>query len=504
VSRTQLIRASKIVAYDGEDHALLENGVIVVQGPHITYVGPEYEGSYDDYIAAEDCLVVPGMINAHCHVTTPATRSFQENCGNPHFHMSGLYEALPISWEMRPEQAAVVAEATLIELLRTGSTTAVVLGTYATDQGRKEGLPEPSILERVAEIAQRLGIRLYLSPGYKSARWRVVEGRDIAYDWDEAAGRKGLARNKALIRSVDGTGDGLVNFFLGPLQVDTCSRELLQETARVAEELGCHVQIHAGQALREFQEIVRREGKTPFEFLCDVGLLGPSTSIAHGIFVAGHSWTATPPQRDLDLLVETETSIAHCPNVFARSGVALESYARYLKAGANVGIGTDTFPQDIIQEMRMAALISKVVDRDSRVATAADVFRSATLAGARMLGRHDLGRIAPGALADLVFLDLRRVSMNSARDPLKTLVYSGSGGDVKRVMVNGKIVVENGQVCGADEAEIARALDETTRSLWERLPAVDWAERNIDQFSPMSISPWQTDGHEAGQDDNGA
>lgn len=470
-----LIRAAATVAWQGGRQVHLSPAELVVADGAVEWVGRSYPGTADALVDASRCLLAPGFVNAHCHVTTPATRSFRENCGNPLFYMSGLYEMLPISWRLAPEGARVVAEATLIELLRGGSTTALVLGS--------------SIPETVADLARRLGIRLYLSPGYKDGDWSVEAGRRVGYAWDEAAGRRGLERNVAFVRDC---GDrGLVRGFLGPLQADTVSPQLLRQTRAWADRLGCRVQIHAAQSLQEFQEIARRHGRTPVGLLDDCGLLGADVSLAHAIFVAGHSWTATPAAGDLERLASTGTAVAHCPMVFARSGVALETLPRYLRAGVPIALGTDTVPQDMIQEMRLAALVGKLLERDARVATAADVFDAATLGGARLLGRDDLGRLAAGARADLLAFDLDRVTLASARDPLRTLVYSASPADLAWVMVDGRRVVERGRVLGADEPAVAAALEATVRGLWAALPDVDWAGRDLDRLSPPSLPRWE-------------
>jgi cytosine/adenosine deaminase-related metal-dependent hydrolase len=470
------IRAGQVIAFQDGRHCLLEDGEVVLHGDRIIHVGRAFAGEVDREIDARRQLVTPGLINTHTHVTTPASRGLREDGGNPLFHMSGLYEYLPITWQMPPEDAAICAEATLIELLRNGSTTALVLGT--------------SIPEEVAAIAGRLGMRLYLSPGYKSASWGIEDGARVGYTHDEAGGLAGLERNIDLFRTLDRSHGDLVRLFLGPLQVDTCSPELLQRSAGAARELGALVQIHAGQSLVEFQEIRRRSGLTPIQLLDSVGLLGPHVSLAHCIFVAGHSWTATPAENDLQLLADSGTHVAHCPGVFARSGVALESLARYLRAGVRMALGTDSFPQDLLQEMRLAALLAKLVERDARVTTAGELFDLATLGGADLLDRPDLGRIAPGCQADLLYFSLDRVNLSPARDPLRNLVYSATGPDVARVMVGGRTVVDRGRVLGTDEPVVAAAFDKAAQRLWATLPGVDWARRDLEQLAPLSLPHW--------------
>jgi cytosine/adenosine deaminase-related metal-dependent hydrolase len=137
---------------------------------------------------------------------------------------------------------------------------------------------------------------------------------------------------------------------------------------------------------------------------------------------------------------ETATSVARAAWVFARRGVAMESFARYRAAGVPLSLGTDTCPQSMLEAMRWAAVVSKLVERNTQATTAAHVFDAATLGGARALGREDLGRIAPGARADLVLWKGRSWGMTPLRDPVRNLVYNATAEDVDRVWVDGRLV----------------------------------------------------------------
>ncbi|HBY96015.1 MAG TPA: hypothetical protein DEP84_19015 [Chloroflexi bacterium] len=134
------------------------------------------------------------------------------------------------------------------------------------------------------------------------------------------------------------------------------------------------------------------------------------------------------------------------------------SFSRYRRMGINVAIGTDTFPPDIIEEMRAATWLNKVADRDRTVASAGEVYEAATLGGARALGRSDIGRLSSGAKADIVIIDLSRFDLGPLDDPIRTLVHCANRRDVETVISDGQIVVERGQLRGVDEAElVARA-----------------------------------------------
>jgi cytosine/adenosine deaminase-related metal-dependent hydrolase len=283
-----------------------------------------------------------------------------------------------------------------------------------------------------------LGVRAYVSPAYRSGTYVLDAAGVLSYEWDEEEGRQGLARAKAFIRKHDGAHGGRVRGMLFPMQIDTCSPALLRATRAAAGELGVGIEIHAGQNLLEFHEILRRTRRTPVELLEETGVLGRDAIIGHCIISTAHHLAALPAGRDLEILVRTGTTIAHCPLVFARRGNALESFHKFRAAGVNVALGTDTYPRDLVSEMRWATLLCKVVEHDFTVATAGDALAAATLAGARGLGRDDLGRLAPGAKADVVVIDMRKIRIGPYRDPIKAFVNCATTDDVERVFVDGR------------------------------------------------------------------
>ena len=274
---------------------------------------------------------------------------------------------------------------------------------------------------------------------------------------------------------------------LFPYQVDTCSPALLRATRQAADELGVGIEIHAGQNLLEFHEILRRHSMTPVEYLADTGLLGPDAIVGHCIISTAHHLAALPGGRDLEILARSGASVAHCPLVFARRGNALESFSKFRRAGVNVGLGTDTYPRDLISEMRWAANLCKIAERDFTAGTAAEVFTAATLGGAAALRRPDLGRLAPGAKADVVLINMRSLRMGPYRDPIKALVQCGTGDDVDQVIVDGRTVVEAGRVVGVDEDKLLAAAQAEADRLWSSVPEWHWQGLTADELSPPSF-----------------
>ncbi len=478
MSRRTRINASHIIAYDAQagGHRYLRDGVIVVEGDSIAHVGATYDGPADETIDATGRIVTPGFVNVHAHLAgSPLDKSFVEDRGPRQFYLSGLFEFLPARGAAQDAEATRACfDFSMVELLRTGTTTILEMGP---------------LVDEAVESAMQAGIRFYLGMGLRDGRWYTDNGKTVRYDWDEAAGRAALRRGIEFIERNDGSHGGLLKTFLSPLQVDTCSEGLLREVREAADRLKVPVQLHVSQSVNEFQEMIARHGKTPIEWLRDIGFLGPDVLLGHAIIRGGGTW-ANYHADDIGIVAASAASVAHCVWVFARRGIAMESFARYLEAGINMALGTDTAPQSMLEALKFTAVVSKIVDRRTEVATAADVFNAATLGGSRALGRDDLGRIAPGAKADLLFFDAESLWMTPLRDPVKNIVYSAQAQDIADVMVNGKIVVRDRTVLGLDEREVCRRLQAGGERMWPALHQGHWDHQEVDILSPQSFPRW--------------
>jgi cytosine/adenosine deaminase-related metal-dependent hydrolase len=140
----------------------------------------------------------------------------------------------------------------------------------------------------------------------------------------------------------------------------------------------------------------------------------------------------------------------------ARHGTALCSFRRYRDMGINIGMGTDTHPPDMILNMQIGLMLNRVVDRDGGEVRAEDFYDAATLGGAAALGRTDLGRLEPGAKADLIVIDFDDPSMGQTIDPIQTLMLNGSGREVHTVVIDGRFVMEDGRIHGIDDRALRR------------------------------------------------
>jgi 5-methylthioadenosine/S-adenosylhomocysteine deaminase len=271
-----------------------------------------------------------------------------------------------------------------------------------------------------------------------------------------------------------------------PGQMDTCTVELLREARRAADELNVPVQFHAAMNQREFHKILEQHGKTPIALLHSIGFLKPKTGLGHCVFHNRHSWCHYPHGDDLQMLADGGATVVHAPYKYAKMGITFESFERYRARGINLAIGTDTYPQDIVHEMRWAALMGRMADESFVVGAPRDVFDAATLGGARHVGRDDIGRLAPGAKADIIVVDLLQMHYGAVHDPIKALVECGSGRDVETVIVDGEVLIEGGKAVRVDEAALLRAVQAEGEKLWHAVPEWHWTGKPVDEIVPPS------------------
>lgn len=469
------VDAGFVIGWDGESHRILRDCVVVYEGDTIVHVGKSYSGQVDEVVDASRQMVIPGFVNLHSHITqSPLSMGLKEDMPrNARIPGSGTLSANP--WVPEDWMGEAMARSSVYELLRSGVTTLVELGA-----------PDWLGYRESVDIIGGYGIRTYMSAGYRSG---VRVDGELSHD--NEMGFKQMENALRYQKELEGSHDDRMRFILYPRTADLVSPELFKETMRVAEERDLPVETHAAQFYGELRDIKKLYGVDPIRYLHDLGVLTPRTILGHVIYITSHQEIKeTVDAPDLDLIANGGSTVAHCPWVFARVGRALESYSMYRDRGVRIGLGTDIFPQNMLNEIRLGAVISKVIDCDSVAGTAADLFNSATVYGADALGRGDLGRIAVGAKADLVFINLDSVRMRPVRDPVRNLVYAASEEDVDRVVIDGRVVVEDGKVLGMDEGRIASELQRIGDHFIDTIPGRNKEGKTAEEISPLSFIEW--------------
>lgn len=469
---TCIREADWIVAWDraAGGHCYLQGADLAFSGNTIDFVGPRYGGPADTEIDGAGLCVMPGLISLHTHPTNqPITRGVREELGNPAFHMSALYDRTGL-WRADDDGLLSGAEAAYGEMLKSGVTTAVDYAARA---------PEGWI-----ELMAKSGLRIYAAPSFRDADWEVTAPGRLEYHWDEAAGRRAFEQALSVVEQALAHPCGRLGGVIAPGQVDTCTPDTLRESLAVARGKGLPWQTHAAQTVAEYHEISRRHGATPIGWLDRIGVLAPDTTIAHGIFVDSHSWIDASSANDIATLAAAGANVAHCPVVFSRYGQCMESFGGYLRAGINIGIGMDSAPHNMVEEMRAALIMSRTAARHIDDLTTADVFNAATIGGARALLRDDIGRLSEGARADMVLLDLEHPNMRPLRDPLRSLVYTAADRAVRHVYVDGAQVLRDFEVLTLDLPAALERLQSAQQRAEQGVAALDAEGRAGGEISP--------------------
>jgi cytosine/adenosine deaminase-related metal-dependent hydrolase len=333
----------------------------------------------------------------------------------------------------------------------------------------------------------RSGLRSFLAPGYASARWRLESDHELKYSWDEARGRAGFETALRVIDEAVKHPSGRLSGIVSPMQIDTCSAELLRDSRAAARDRNVPFTVHVAQAVDEVLEMIRRHGKTSVQWADEIGILGPGTILGHALFIDTHSWIRWWTKTDIKILADSGAAVAHCPTPFARYGHVMEDFGAYLRAGVTMGIGTDTTPHNMVEEIRKAAILARIAARDIDTVTTADLLHAATVGGAKALLRDDLGRLKPGAKADIVIADLKSPSMMPARDPLRSFVYHAADRAVRDVFIDGRRVVQDGKVLTLDQRGAAERLAEAQARMMAAAPQRDYRGRTTDEIAPLSL-----------------
>ncbi len=470
---TTVIRnADWLVAWDQAtgSHVYRRHADIAFADGKVSFIGAGYDGPADDEIDGRDRMVMPGLINIHTHAGwEPVRKGMTDEIRSPGFWHSSLYEYLPL-FPLESHETAVCMRVAYAEMLKSGCTTIVDFG-----------FPFDGWLDLMGES----GLRVVAAPWFFDASYHTEDGHSLTYEWDEGEGRRQFDAGLRAIDLANQHPSGRLSGMVAPGQADCCTPERLRDAFDVAEERNLPYQLHTAESVVEFHEMQRRHGLTSVGWLEKLGVLGERTILGHAIFLDHHPWLHWTSRRDLPLLAERGVSVAHCPTVFMRRGIALNTLGGYLKVGVNMGIGTDTYPHNMLDELRHAGTIARAVAGTVDDLNTSDVFDAATIGGAKALMRDDIGRLDVGARADLVLVDLKHPAMMPVREPIRNLIFVANDRAVSDVFVDGRHVVRDGEVMTIDHRAACEELAEVQARALADIPKRDWAGRRADDLMPL-------------------
>jgi cytosine/adenosine deaminase-related metal-dependent hydrolase len=440
---TLLIRNARCIATFDDARTELRDASILVRDNLIAAIGPATDLPHhaDEVIDASRHLVIPGLVNTHHHMYQSLTRAIPAVQDAELFSwLTGLY---PIWSGLTPRMVQVSTQVAMAELLRSGCT---------TSSDHLYLYPNGVRLDDSIEAAQAIGMRFVASRGSMSVgRSQGGLPPDAVVEREDAI----LADTQRLIeRWHDPAHGAMLNVAVAPCSPFSVSRDLMRESARLARAYRVRLHTHLAENDHDIAYSREKFGCTPAEYAQDLGWLGDDVWHAHCVKL---------DDAGIGLFARSGTGVAHCPcsNMRLASGIA--PVRRMLDAGVPVGLGVDGSASNdgaqMVAEARQAMLLARVgralapfgCDHGPAEMTARDALAIATRGGARVLGRADIGQLAPGQCADLAMFDLDTPAFagGAVHDPVAALLLCASPqADV--TVVNGRVVVREGRLTTVD------------------------------------------------------
>lgn len=449
-----LIRNAKaIVTCDGDDR-ILYNSHVLIKNNSIAAIGTG-EWTADRVIDGSGMIIYPGLVNTHHHLYQTFTRNLPQVQGMELFPwLKTLYEI----WRGLTEEMIYYSSLTgMGELLKYGCTTCFD-HHYVFPQGRS-GL----FIDRQFAAAKALGIRFHASRGSMS---RGVSDGGLPPDDLVQTVDTILKDSQRLIEKYhDPNPYSMRQMVLAPCSPFSVTPDLMTQTAKLAREFGVRLHTHLAETNDEEQYCLVTKGQRPLAYMESLDWVGDDVWYAHGIHFTDD---------ELKLLADTGTGVAHCPvsNQKLSSGIA--QVPRMLELGVPLGLAVDgsasNDSSNLLAELRACYLLHRLHSSAS-APSGYQLLKMATTGGAALLGRNDIGSLEPGKAADLFMVNVNRLEyVGTHFNPASLLSTVGVNRPVDYTIVNGRVVVEKGELVTIDEEQTAATANELAEKLNRKLP----------------------------------
>ena len=435
---------------------LIKNGTLVTMNPRReVFAGDVYvengriaemptsRHTADQVIDATDKLVLPGLVQIHVHLNQTLFRGLADDMDVVDWLRLRIW---PLEQAHTPESVYASARLSIAEMIRGGTTTALTIETTHHT-------------EAAFQAAQEMGFRATIGNSMMD-RWEV--GTEMIGDDTQTALKKSLD----LFKSFHGKANGRLRYALTPRGVRNATDELWKEVVRLAREHKILIHTHAAEN-RQQSERLAALGSSEVEYLGEVGSLGRNLVIAHAVWLSAN---------EHDLLAQAGANVAHCPSANLKLASGFAPVPEMLDKGINVVLGGDGAPcnnnLDAFVEMRLAALIHKP-RCGPKAMPAEKVLEMATIGGARALGlEHEIGSLEAGKRADITILSRNVLNAwpSLATDPASQVVYAHQSRDVDTVIIDGEVLLSEGQFVRWDQEDILRDAQSQRQKLLERVP----------------------------------
>ena len=457
------ITESNVLASDG---TILENQDVIVDGDLILDIGPglsQGHSGIEKTIDGKNKLIIPGLINAHLHSHDRFDKGRFDNL--PLEIWMAAYNPPTGKKDWTAEEIYLRTLLNCIELIKSGTTTVIDDVTH-TDLTSHEKIDAVFQAYQDAGLRARVSIVFSDKPYFDTIPF-LKELLPDAVKADLVAGQS--IKPDAVLdlwKTYGRNWRDRVGFVLSPSAPQRSSDQFLRETSRLSDELDLPVIIHVLET--KVQELTGYlfYNNSLVEHMKSIDILNRRTNLVHCVWVN---------DRDIEIIAAAEASIIHNPVSNLKLGSGIAPISKMLKAGVNVGLGTDNNnandSANIMESMKIGALINKVTDSDSdHWIGAKEVIRMATSAGARCMGLEDeIGELAKGKKADFVILDMNSLPFTLRHNLLHQLVFCETGESIETVVIDGHIVCEKGKILTIDEDKIIATVQEKSEILLEKI-----------------------------------
>lgn len=435
--------AQVLVTMDNHRHEI-ENGGIFIKDGFIEAVGKsdQLPSKADQILDLKGHIVLPGLVNTHHHFYQTLTRVVPDAQDVNLFNwLKTLY---PIWARMRPEDIRISTQTALAELALSGCTTA---------SDHLYLFPNGSKLDDEIEAALEIGVRLHASRGSMSLGESKggLPPDSVVEDEDQI-----LKDSLRLIEAYHDSQPGsMTQIVLAPCSPFSVTGDLMRESAALARQYGVQLHTHLAETEDEVDFTIQKFGKRPVAYMEEVDWIGPDVWFAHSVYL---------DKGEIGIYAEHGCGVAHCPSSNMRLASGAAPILDMLAAGVNVGLGVDGSASNdgshLLEETRQAMLLSRLRagimgasrsgKSDQKIMTARGALELATIGGAEVLGRSDIGSLEPGKAADFTAINLNRIDYAGAlHDPVAAVVFCAPV-KVDYTVVGGKFVVKDGQLTSLD------------------------------------------------------
>jgi cytosine/adenosine deaminase-related metal-dependent hydrolase len=410
---------------------IIRDGSVLIENGAISRVGRAAEladARADRVIDARDLVVTPGFFNGHMHISYahPVRGIFPDDVGSP------LKQVFTLQGAMTEEEEYHASLLALVELVKNG--TVCLLDPGSTKY------PDACL-------------QAYEDSGMRVIMGECVTDRDAPFPLPRYDTSEAVKRGVAFIDKWNGRLGGRLRAWAMPFSPESCSAELLQALKRAVDERRTGLTLHHGSGAQARKDYQARGAKSPTEYLEGLGVLGPTTVLAHALGV---------DDAEIECMARTGTAVAMCPVTAAKGARGVGAHGRMpelLARGVRVTLGCDSPNNsnhlDLVRAMNMAAIQYKDARQDMKQIPAETALELGTRVGADALGLgSELGAIEVGKRADLVCFDTQRPEWQALWNPVSNLVYNADGRSVHTVVIDGRVVVDAYQQSFVDEAKL--------------------------------------------------